>query len=896
MNTKNNRFNLNKLTLGLVVAFASSLPSLSNVAIAQEDDQAIEEVVAVASRLQGSAAAVVEERKQQAFVADIMGAEQISRSGDSDAASALRRVTGLTLVDGKYIYIRGLGERYSSTRLNGANVPSPDLTRNVIPLDIFPSSIIESLSVQKAFSPNMPAAFGGGNVDIRTKTIPKEFFFDVEVSVGKDSASSDGFTYAGGGDDWLGSDDGSRVLPATISAAFDRYQADFSIDNIIKVENNIGGGNLSADEARAINKGLAKSLNRDQAITKESLDPKFGGTIAFGNSFDESMFGGTWGFLTSLSYDNDWTHAKQTSGKTADGAGNNDCQSAVTIACYDRFDDSEKTTNEIKLNGIFNLGYEVGSHKVSMSNMFLRNTEDEVEVSLSQQPDNELTFEDGKVTRTHTTKFEERELRVMQFLGQHTFSDYWGVGFDWQYTDSTATTDIPNATSLKVQDVFDNGAYQESRALEVTNLNTHSFVEMEDDVESYGWNASLPVFTSDYELELKVGGDFLEKVRDYRTDVFSFNFNESVALNTNAADVLGIGGAFTDSFIDSTDFDFVFSEPKTDDYLAAQMIDAYYGSFDLVIDQKWRFSGGIRWEEFKQSSLAFSRQIYSVTDFNDIFSQENIENSVMREDDTFGALAMTYLAENSQWRLSYGETIVRPDLREVSPVEFIDPITDLKTVGAEGLSSSPIKHFDARYEYYGANGNNFSVAAFYKDIETPIETKLLVGDDSYSLTYINGESAEVYGIEAEWLYDLSALSMDGFFSSGNITLSDSETTLAAEDAGTQNQKRRMTGHSEYVVNMQFGYDSANGNHSASLVYNVFGERILAAGAGDRGDAFEQPFHSLDMVYTYYPSFASTVKLKVQNILGEDFEVLQDDIVVKSREIGTEVSLSYKYSF
>ena len=141
-------------------------------------------MVTTGSRLQGSAAAVVQERKEQAFVADIMGAEQISRTGDSDAAAALRRVTGLTLVDGKFIYVRGLGERYSSTQLNGMSVPSPDPTRAVIPLDLFPADIIESLAVQKSYSASMPANFGGGNVDIRLKSAPSEEVFNASVKVG----------------------------------------------------------------------------------------------------------------------------------------------------------------------------------------------------------------------------------------------------------------------------------------------------------------------------------------------------------------------------------------------------------------------------------------------------------------------------------------------------------------------------------------------------------------------------------------------------------------------------------------------------------------------------------------------------------------------------------------
>ena len=216
----------------------------SQVFAADETAQEIEEVVAVGSRLKGSASAVIEERKNQAFVADIMGSEQISRTGDSDAASALRRVTGLSLVNDKFIYVRGLGERYSSVRLNGAIVPSPDLTRNVIPLDIFPSSIIESLAVQKAYSPDMPAAFGGGDVNIRTKSIPSDRVFKIEVGGAYKDTNDTGLVYNGSDDDWLGKDDGLRQMPAEIQMALNTYingLSDLSVRNIRKVETQTQG-------------------------------------------------------------------------------------------------------------------------------------------------------------------------------------------------------------------------------------------------------------------------------------------------------------------------------------------------------------------------------------------------------------------------------------------------------------------------------------------------------------------------------------------------------------------------------------------------------------------------------------------------------------------------------
>ena len=192
---------------------------------------------------------------------------------------------------------------------------------------------------------------------------------------------------------------------------------------------------------------------------------------------------------------------------------------------------------------------------------------------------------------------------------------------------------------------------------------------------------------------------------------------------------------------------------------------------------------------------------------------------------------------------------------------YFDPLTDIRTFGRTGIQSSPIRNYDLRYEYYGAAGNNFSVAAFYKDIQAPIETVLSIGDEDYSATFINGDSAELLGVEAEWLYDLTSIA-DGLFTSGNVTISDSEAVVDPALAGNlTNPTKRMTGHSQYVVNLQLNYDSLDGEHASSLVYNVFGERILAAGVIEREDAYEQPFHSLDFVYTYYPDFNSQVKLK-----------------------------------
>lgn len=865
------------------------------------EDQTIEEVVAVGNRLQGSAAAVIEERKNQAFVADIMGAEQLSRTGDSDVASALRRVTGLTLVDGKFVYVRGLGERYSSARLNGASVPSPDLTRNVVPLDIFPSSIIESLAVQKAYSPSMPAAFGGGNIDIRTKSVPTEFTAGIEIGVGQNSNATDGFTY----------DRGEGGIPESLQQGVVRYRGDFSLGAIVDKDMLTGTDTQTrAEQATQVNKALLLSLPRDITVKEESLSPNYDIKANIGDSFEEPYFGGTIGAMLAASYDKDWNYSDRRTAVVDDSL-QNGCSSSLNSAedasnsCYVTVKNSQVTTENERINGVFNIGYKLDQHSITYSKIYLEDNEDELELALLESPNGSTVrtvFGTGEAQRQHKFNYEERTLDIDQVIGQHTFLDLGGIGFDWQYTESTAETDIPTNIDYKFIDSYNEvGQYQGSIVTGDDNRVTYNFTDMEDYVKSYSGNVTLPLTFSKTEVTLKAGYDFTDRARVYNTSSFVVNNETGISIPINSDDgVLGLTGYLNDEFVGNNDFLLSFNEPtapSADDYIAAQKIDAGYVEFDVFFDNTWRVSGGIRYEDFKQVSIGTSSLIFDRITQGIFYDADKIEAGTVNDDDFFSALSLTYLADdNYQIRFGYGETVVRPDLRELVAVAYYDPLTDIKTFGVAGLKSSDLKNYDVRFEYYMDNGDNFSVAAFYKDITAPIETILKVGDEDYTATFVNGEEGEVYGIEAEWMHDLSYVT-SGLFTAGNITLSDSEVSIDPAFAGNlTNPTKRMTGHSKYVVNLQLNYDSADGQHSGSLVYNVFGERILASGIGGREDAFEEPFHSLDMVYTWYPDFNSKVKFKVKNLLGENQEVTQSGYAVRNKESGTALSVSYSYEF
>src|SRR5690606_1305423 len=313
------KLNTKQRQLGLAITAASFAMCTGNLANAQTQDAqgsqdstysppvvapVIEEMI-VSGRLISGQKSLVEQRLDEAFAADLLGSEQISRVGDSDVAAALLRVPGVTVKEGEYVYVRGLGERYSSVRLNGAAVPSPELTRNVLPLDVIPTSMVETLKVQKSYSPDLPAHFGGGAVDIRTKSLPDDFIFQLAVGTSTNSESSDdGLTYASGGK--------MNALPEAIDHALDTYQGKINNNGIVDIIDT-DGGSPSAEQvtqARQINRQLMTTLNRDFEITEESIPLDFEGAVVLGNNWNLSD---DWslGALVNASFDRETRNKNQ---------------------------------------------------------------------------------------------------------------------------------------------------------------------------------------------------------------------------------------------------------------------------------------------------------------------------------------------------------------------------------------------------------------------------------------------------------------------------------------------------------------------------------------------------------------------------------------------------------
>lgn len=872
-------------------------------AVIEQEAGEIEEVV-VLGRFRSASQQLLDERLNDDSVSDVLDADTISRLGDSTVASALRRVPGLSLVGGRFVYIRGLGERYSATSLNGARIPSPDLTRNVIPLDIFPTSTVQSLKVQKTWSPELPANFGGGSVDIRTKGVPDGFNASVEVGSGYNSnLGGDFLSYPGSSDDDFGSDDGSRALSADLMSQVHYYQGNVDVQGILSRLRAEDPSAALAD-AQLINRQLGLQLNREIGIERRDSSPDIGLKGTIGNSFaagDNFEFG----VQASAAYDTQWRQSLE--------------KARSFNFPEQRTNTEDESTRTVSLTGTLNLGMRfTEDHEIETTTLYLRNTDNETAVRDYFNENREV--DDGIGWRNYRFQFEQRDMVVNQVKGTHRFGeatrqmlpDAFGSLFNlvpeetsisWFHSDATAETSIPNQVEISSQTVTDpvTGAVQDELVTLDATAADYRFTELDDELQNYGWMATVPFYTSDSIIEASFGYQHDRKARTYRQLQFSLG-----ALNVGDIGTLGgtLDSVFSDSSILNPDNNYVFDIRGTNNqsYIAATMTDAVFGKVDWTWKDKWRIAVGARWEDYRQVALDWNPFGYSETNPQISTDPEVLEQGTFASDDIFPSASVTYIgdlwAETFQLRFGWSETAIRPDLREITDASYVDPVTDDLVDGNPGVVPSAVNNFDVRAEWFFSSGDNVTMTLFHKQIDRPIEFfESAASDTTVAREIVNAESAEVTGIEIEALKELGFLgsAFDTMFVQGNLTVQDSELVAGPDADAPTNNVRELTGASRYVANFALGFDSPDARHSASLAYNVFGERLYVAGRNGAPDGYEQPFHSLDLTYSWYPSDTITIKAKAANLLGEQLEIERAGVVTFEEDPGSSYSLSFTWA-
>ncbi|MCB9537333.1 MAG: TonB-dependent receptor [Myxococcales bacterium] len=819
----------------------------------------LDDFVVTAPFVEGGIAGLTAERRASGDVVDVVGAEQMSRAGDRDAASALKRVTGLTIVGGRYIYVRGMGERYASTLLNGAALPSPEPERRVVPLDLFPTGVLGAVVVQKTWSPDLPAEFGGGAVLLRTRRVPEAAFFEASVSTGfrPGTTFTDGLTYPGGDLDWLGVDDGTRALPGDVEAAS-------KAGGIFPQSRFDTTKGLSPAELER----LGEQMPNVWAARRRTVPPPLGLSVAAGDRW--RMGGGaTLGVLGSLAYDQDWDRTEVERTAFVVGARGLEPRNSGV---------AEDLTRSVAGSGMLEVALDVGDrHRIASTTLLLRSTEDATTVYAGRAVTDAV---DVEITRL---RWVERQLIDQQLRGEHALP-LADLQLRWHYAFARADRDEPDRRTHRF-DVLDDGTRRLSQKPEG---NRRFFSDLDDTTHDVAASLRLPLFEGDTQRgPLDVPDTFVEvgaraTLRERRVETYRFRFLQ-VGMPDRG---LPIEQAFSPAHI-GPDYQFVDNTQPSDNYSADQQVLAGYALSRWALPLDLRLMAGARVERAAQSVLTFSP-----------FDPNAEVKAELEDTDVLPAGGLTWQATESMLvRAGYGRSVSRPEFRELSPARFDDVTGGASVVGNPDLERAIIDHYDLRWEWYRGPRESVSVAAFYKRFDRPIETRIVPGPDRL-ISFGNADGGHNMGLEVEARqgFGFVADALTDVYLAGNVALVRSRVELDPDDDSVAtSDTRALEGQSPYALNVQLGWEDLDAGHHATLLYNVAGPRIVEVGVAGAPDVFEAPRHQLDLVGQIGLGHGLALKLKAKNLLDLEIERTQGDAVTQRYRAGRSfsVGLSWK---
>ncbi len=810
-----------------------------NLTLSMSGDGMIEEVVAVGSYIPSTATA---QQRDSSSVLNAIGAEQLARFGDSSAASALKRVAGVSVVGGQFAVVRGMQGRYISSTLNGSLMPSTDPMRRDVPLDLFPASVLGGIEIQKTFTPDLPGDSTGGAIRMKTKDMPSESSGKVSVSLGFNDRTtfSDVNGYEGGGTDWLGIDDGTREQPgfaeSITNGGLDNPRFGCAQSNCRPVDDRVK---------------LGQSFENIYNVDQVKAQPDRGFSLAL-SDYNEKSFGST-GSYFALQY-KDEIEARYEA--KLDDLG--------TVGTYDR------SKRKIDLTGYFVYGVDMGSYLLESKSILLRKTDDTVRT--------ETVEDNGKDQELSSTilQWVERQYLGQQFSGVHSLDLIGEDELSWRIGFSQSSRYEPDRRS-----------YQYGRSLNTTNpLRLLGSVErrysdLTENSLDIGVDYVSDILVGANLLKLKSG--FMYNNKDREVDLARY---ANLSISDPAIDTsLSLEEILSSDNIENGRAVILGTTTDTDDYEAKDTTMAFYlsGELDLGLVS---VLAGARAESFEQE-ISYPNQEGSDT---------KLDESVL-----LPALSAVYrLAEDTQIRASISQTISKPGITERSESAQYDPETDDLLVGNPNLKISEIFNADIRAEYYFSDDESISLAYFYKDVTDPIERSVVEGDGSAAdgYTFSNVPTAILSGLELDFRVNTYSGDTWSSFLGGNVAWVDSEVDLTGTDAerleGTT--KRALQGQSEYLANLQIGFDHLTTGQSLTFLVNYFDDRIYATSRGQLAAEIEDARTTVDLTYSYDVNERLSIKAKASNITDEKVSYSRSGKEIESYFEGGKYSASVEYVF
>lgn len=837
-----------------------------NVTLNPSSNQ-LEEVVITVSAKKNNEAAVLAIQKGAITLLDGLSAQTMKKSGDGDVAAAIKRIPGVSVQGGKFVYVRGLGDRYSKTLLGNVEVPGLDPDRNTLQLDVFPTNLIDNILISKSASADLPADFTGGLVDVILKDFSAIPEYSVSVSAGYNTSTN--FKNAPTLPDYslnaLSFDSGANELPFNSVVDFPRP---------VNVNN-------AQQEAFLISS--TNAFTKQMGVSRENnfMDYSIGGTASNQYNISEKV---SIGFIASMNYKLDTDYYESVVNRSV----------AVRNGEQQDFDGQEGELGSIQsiASGLLGISVKTGSFKHNATILAIRSGEsngfDGIIEDYIENPYSGITN-----TMTHT----EREILTVPFSGAYRLSDKFS--FDWKFAPSVVRVrDIDFRKS--VFNVLNNGNKI------IDNSSTALPLRLWRDLEEYGVSAKADL-KYDFKLfgkagnKLKIGVAYNTKDREFGTDLFSIGYRgNSMDLDGNYDNILN--SSFVWNATRDTGSFVIGDYQPTNQYEAQNETVGAYLSTELNVSEKLKATLGVRYEQYNvlYSGQDVSGQVYNDEEFIDVQDFYPSANFIYSVD------------EDTNIRASYSMTTARPSFKENSAANIYDPITERFFVGNVDLKPTYIDNFDVRWEHYGEENRFMAISGFYKSFENPIEINYFDVTTPNTLIARNTEEAIVYGVELEMRNSL--YSNDNYRVSFNINsslivskLEMSENELIARQSVAGDREidtfRKLQGQSPYLVNAGITYDLFESDFEAGLFYNVQGRALQVIGVGQFPDVFTEPFHSLNLNASkrFGENKKKTLTLKVDNLLNDAIESRFDyfgntDFIFSSLNPGVNVSLAFGYKF
>ncbi|MET0370146.1 MAG: TonB-dependent receptor [Sphingobium sp.] len=794
--------------------------------------------------------------KNAPAVVSVLSSQDIARTGEGNIAGALGRVTGLSVVGSGFVYVRGLGDRYSLALLNGSPLPSPEPLKRVVPLDLFPTNIVSSSLVQKSYSVNYPGEFGGGVINLTTRAVPVDSFLTVNAGVGANTETTfqPGYTYYGSASDWTGFDNGNRDIPPALAA-------------FIKSGARISSGTVDT-------KPIASELvNFGNGVVQGWKDvmPNFSGSVSGGTSFD---MGGdlTLGLIATAGYSNRWS--------TRDAVQQNSLSSDLS----DLNSDFRRVTtgNRVVLNGLLGIGLEFGDNKVRWTNLYIRDTLKNTRLGLGRRNGTSVDY------MQQDTAWYERQLIDTQVVGEFKLTPELSIDVRGGYANSQR--EAPDEIGLEY--VRTNSAADPFGAYFVNRLNngnngdaTISFSDLNEDLWSGGVDVSYKPFDS---LGLSAGYAYVDTNRTSSRRDFQFSapstFPEGVALLR--PDLL-----LRPNLIDTFNITLIETNEGNPAFRATLKNHAGYGKANWQITPEISIDAGVRYETARE--VVSPLQVFSTPGAST--AATNLKNSYW-----LPAATLTWqMTPEMQVRVNASQTIARPQFRELIYQFYFDPDTNRRYQGNPYLSDSKLLNAEARFEWYFAREQRFSLSGFFKRIDKPIEA-FITGSD-FTTSFANAPKANLYGaeVDVQKYVELNNLFDAPFFATrrlvvvANYTYTKSKLKVAPGDAvsvygasSTQasdffTDGASLTGQSNHLVNLQLGAEDQEGLSQQTLILAYASKRVTSRGLANQNqpDVYEYPGFNLDFVARQGVKLLDRqfdVKFEARNLLGTKYKETQSN--------------------